>query len=123
MAGGDQCAQEQFLRAVIERIQRHGASGRPDGRLGVACGQQAQRCPAKLLHRPGRALAPGHHEPDVKCRAVARLYTLQQRPGYLRGGQRTVPQRPDVNPQAPVSQADGIAAQQPRVLTAAAQVS
>ena len=63
MTGRHQRAQEQFLRALIERIQRHGASGRLDSRLGIACGQQVQRRPAKLLHRPGRAFAAGHHEP------------------------------------------------------------
>ena len=123
MTGRDQRAQKQFLRALVERIQRGGAPGRVDGRRGLTRAQQAQRRPAKLLHRPGQAPAAGQHQPDAEGRAVARLHTLQQRSTDLGGGQGAVQQRPDVNPQAAVSQADGIAAQQLRVLTAAAEVS
>ena len=122
MPGRDQRAQEQLLRALVERIQRYGAPGRFGGRLGVTRAQLAQRRPAKLLHRPGRASATGQHEPDVECRAVPRLHTLQQHPADLGGGQGTVPQCPDINPQGPVGQTDRIAPEQPRVLAATPQI-
>ena len=102
------------------------AAARPAGSIAASASPVAsrlQRRPAELLHRPGRAPAPGQHEPDAEGRAVARLHTLQQRPADLRRGQRTVPQRAHIQPQGAVSQADRIAAQQFRVLAGAAQVS
>ena len=62
MTSRDQRAQKQLLRALVERIQRGGAPGRFDGRLGVTRPQQAQRRPAKLADAD--AAVSGRRVPD-----------------------------------------------------------